>query len=159
MIEQTRIQTEQIGTRPFETRHMPNTIHIGCWQLWSKIRWWGTCQSSQMGSGRTLQTHLLLDRNTIHRHYIRLELHKPPGKFVNAKLCDESIKTIPTHHQKTSVCTLPVHPNSVWRKEAIRNAGIESTIIRWQGQTIHPTGMPQILIPWQSSGLHPPLPN
>jgi hypothetical protein len=29
MIEQTRIQTEQIGTRPLETGHMANTIHIG----------------------------------------------------------------------------------------------------------------------------------
>jgi hypothetical protein len=29
MIEQTRIQTEQIGTWPLETRHMADTIHIG----------------------------------------------------------------------------------------------------------------------------------
>ncbi len=68
------IQTEQIGTRPLETRHTANTIHIGCWQLWSKILWWGTRQSSQTGSGQTLQTHLWLDGNTIHWHCIRLEL-------------------------------------------------------------------------------------
>ncbi len=52
-----------------------------------------------------------------------------------------------------------MHPNAVWCQEAIRNAGIESTLIRQQGQTIRPTGMLQILIPWQSSGRHPPLPN
>jgi hypothetical protein len=28
MIEQTQIQTEQIGTRPLETQHTANTIHI-----------------------------------------------------------------------------------------------------------------------------------
>jgi hypothetical protein len=37
-----------------------------------------------------------LDRNTIHRDNIELGLQKTPGAFVNAKLCEESIKTI--HH-------------------------------------------------------------
>jgi hypothetical protein len=31
-------------------------------------------------------------------------------------------------------------------KEALRNTGIKSTIIRQQGQTIHPTGMQKILM-------------
>ncbi len=47
--------------------------------------------------------------------------------------------------KKTSICTVPMRPNSVWHQEAIRNAGIKSTIIRGQGQTIHPTGMRQML--------------
>ncbi len=46
----------------------------------------------------------------IHWHYIRLELHKPPGTTVNAKLRDKSIKTIPTHCQKMSICTIPMVP-------------------------------------------------
>ncbi len=89
---------------------MVDTIHIDCWQLWSKIRWWGTCQSSQTGSGQTLQTHLWLDGNRIHQHYIRLELHKPSGTFVNAKLRDKSIKTIPTHPQKHQYAPYPCIP-------------------------------------------------
>ena len=94
-------------------RHMASTIHFGCWQLWSKICWSRTCQSLQTGSGRTLHTHVWLDWNTLHRHHIRLELHKTPGPLVNAKVCDKSAKTIPTHRPKTPICTIPMRLNSV----------------------------------------------
>ena len=84
-----------------------------------------------------------------------MALQTPSPLFVNAKIRGKSIKTIPTHCQKTLIYTVPVHPNSVWSQKTIRNAGIKSTPFRQQGQTIHPTGMRQIHIPWQSSGQHP----
>jgi hypothetical protein len=100
-----------------------------------------------------------LDRNTIHWDYIGLGLQKTPGAFVNAKLHEESIKTIPPHSRQTTALTLSKHTNSIWHQEAMCNAGIERTLARRQGQTIHSTGMQQILIPWQSSGQHPTLPD
>ena len=45
----------------------------------------------------TLQTHLRLDRNTIHRDHIGLGLQKTTSAFVNAKLHEESLETSPTH--------------------------------------------------------------
>ena len=154
--EQTRIQTEQTGTRTLETWHTASTIHFGCWQLRSKIYWQRTCQSSQMSYGRTLHTHLWLNWETLHWHHIRLELLEMPGSLVDAKIRDESVKIIPTHCQKMSICTIPVRPNSVQSQNTIRNAGIESTLTQWQGQMIHPADLRQILIPGQSSIQHSP---
>jgi hypothetical protein len=88
------------------TTHGPYNSHR-CWQLWSKIPWWGTCQSSQTSSGRTLQTHLWLNGYTLHWHYIRLELLNTSGSFVNAKIRDKRIKTIPTHCQKQQYAPYP----------------------------------------------------
>ena len=51
-----------------------------------------------------------MDENTLHWHHIRLELLETPCPFVNTKIHDKSIKTIPTHYQKTSVCTYPCAP-------------------------------------------------
>ncbi len=113
---------------------------------------------SQNSIGRTLQTHLQPDGNKIHWHYIRLGLQEMPGTLVNAKLCEESSKTISTHCQHTTI-TIPERPDPVQCKETIRNTRIKSTFVRRQGQTIHPTGMQKIPIPRQSSGQHPPLPN
>jgi hypothetical protein len=95
----------------------------------------------------------------IHRDNIGLGLQKTPGAFVNAKLREESIKTIPPHSQQTTALTLSKHTNSIWCQEAIRNAGIKRTFAKQQGQMIHSTGMQQTLISWQSSGQHPTLPN
>jgi hypothetical protein len=82
-----------------------------------------------------------------------------PGTLVNAKLREESSKTISTHCQQMTICTIPERPDPVRHKETIGNTRIKSTFVRQQGQTIHPTGMQKISIPWQSSGQHPPLPN
>ncbi len=100
-----------------------------------------------------------LDRNTIHWDYIGLGLQKTPSAFVNAKLREDSIKTIPPHSRQTTALTLSKRINLIWCQEAIRNAGIERTFARQQSQRIHSTGMRQILIPWQSSGQHPTLPD
>jgi hypothetical protein len=108
---------------------------------------------------RNITNSLRLDRNTIHRDIIGLGLQKSPGAFVNAKLHEESIKTIPPHSRQTTALTLSKRTNLIWHQEATRNAGIEHTFARQQGRTIHSTGMQQILIPWQSSGQHPTLPN
>ncbi len=127
MIEQTRLPTKQIGTRYLETRHMANTIHIGRGRLWGEIRWRGTCPSSQKHTQGTLQTHMQLDRNRIHRDHIGLGLQKTPGAFVDAKLCEESLETIPTHCRQTTALTLSERTNSIWCQEAICNAGIDCT--------------------------------
>ncbi len=100
-----------------------------------------------------------VNRNMIHWDNIGLGLQKTPGVFVNAKLREESIKTISPHSQQTTALTLSKRTNSIWRQEAIHNTGIKHTFARQQGQTIHSTGMWQILIPWQSSGQHHTLPN
>jgi hypothetical protein len=100
-----------------------------------------------------------LDRNTIYQDNIGLGIQKTPGAFVNAKVREESINTIPPHSRQTTALTLSKHTNSIWRQEAMHNARIERTFARQQGQTIHSTGMRQILIPWQSSGQHPTLPD
>jgi hypothetical protein len=84
---------------------------------------------------------------------------KTPGAFVNAKLCEKSIKTIPPHSRQTTALTLSKRTNSIWRQEAICNTGIKRTFARRQGQMIHSTGMQQIPIPWQSSGQHSTLPD
>ena len=131
---------------------MANTIHIGCRQLWGEIRQQGTRPAPQKPTQGTLQTHLQLDRNTLHWDHIGLGLQKMAGAFVNAKLCEESLETIPTHCQQTTKLTLSERTNSIWRQEAIGNTGIDCTFARRQGQTLYSTGMRQILIPWQSSG-------
>ena len=100
-----------------------------------------------------------VDRNTIHLDNTGLGLHTMPGAFIYAKLCEESIETIPTHSRQNKACIVSEHINSIWHQEKIRNAGIKSTRVRLQGQTVHPTGMWQIFIPWQSSGQHPTLPD
>jgi hypothetical protein len=79
--------------------------------------------------------------------------------FVNAKLREESLETIPTHHRQTTAFTLSKRTNSIWCQEAIRNTGIDGTFVRQQGQTLHSTSMRKIHIPWQSSGQHPTLPD
>jgi hypothetical protein len=94
----------------------------------------------------------------IHWDHIGLGLQKTTGAFVNAKLREESLETIPTHCRQPTALTLSEHTNSIWRQEAIRNAGIDCTFARQQGQTLHSTSMRQTLIPWQSSGQHPTLP-
>ncbi len=152
MIEQTRLPTKQIGTRSLETRHTANTIHIGCGQLWGEIRWGGTRPASQKHTRGILKTHMQLDRNTIHRDHIGLGLQKTTGAFVDAKLREESLETIPTHCWQTAALTLSERTNSIWRQEAIRNAGINCTIARQQGQMLHSTSMQQTLILWQRSG-------
>jgi hypothetical protein len=76
---------------------MANTIHIGRGQLWSELRWQGTHPASQKHALETLQTHLRLDWNTIHRDHIGLGLQQTTSAFVNAKLRKESLETIPTH--------------------------------------------------------------
>jgi hypothetical protein len=96
-----------------------------------------------------------LERNTIHWDNIGLGLQQIAGAFVNAKLREESIKTIPPHSRQTTALTLSKRTNSIWRQEAMCNAGIKRTFARQQGQMIHSIGMGQILIPWQSSGQHP----
>ncbi len=75
-IEQTRLPTKQIGTWPLETQHTANTIHIGRGRLWGEIRWLGTHPASQKHTQGTLQTHMRLDRNTMHRDHIGLGLQK-----------------------------------------------------------------------------------
>ncbi len=84
---------------------------------------------------------------------------KTTGAFVDAKLHEESLETIPTHCWQTTGLTFSKQTNSIWRQEAIRNAGINCTFARRQGQMLCSTSMRQILIPWQSSGQHPTLPN
>jgi hypothetical protein len=79
--------------------------------------------------------------------------------FINAKLREESLETIPTHRWKTTAFTLSERTNSIWSQEAIRNTGIDGTFVRRQGQTLHSTSMRKILIPGQSSGQHPSLPD
>ena len=146
--EQTRLQTKQIGTRSLETRHTINTIHIGCGQLWwCEIRWRGTRPASQNHTRGTLRTHLRLDRDTIHWDHIGLGLQKTTSAFINAKLREESLETIPTHRWQTTAFTLSERTNSIWRQEAIRNTGIDCTFARRQGQMLHSTSMRQILIP------------
>ncbi len=156
-----RQQTKQIGTRPLETWHKVETVYIGCRQLLSEIHRRGTWNMPIISNRlwKKITNYLWLDGNRIHQHYIRLEIHKTPGTFVNAKLRDKSIETIPTHCHKTAVCTVPKPSRSIWGQEATCNAGVKSAIIRRQGQLIHPTSVRQILIHWQSSGQHPPLPN
>ncbi len=100
-----------------------------------------------------------LDRNTIHWDNTGLGLHKTPGAFVNAKLRQKSIETIPTHSRQTTACTVSKHTNSIWSQETICNARITCTSVSGQGQTVHPTSVQQILIPRQSSGQHPTLPD
>ncbi len=141
MFEQTRLLTMQIGTRSLETRHLANTIHIGRRQLWGEIRWQGTRPASQKHHRETLQTHLRLDRNTIHRDNIGLRLQKSTSAFVNAKLCAESLETIPTHRRQTTALTLSERTNSIWRQEAIRNTGIDCTFTIPQSQMLHSTSM------------------
>ncbi len=157
--EQTRLPTKQIGTRPMETQHTANTIHIVRGRLWSEIRWRGTRPASQKHSRATLQTHLRFDRNTIHRDHIGLGLQQTGSAFVNAKLCEESLETIPTHRRQTTVFTLSERTNSIRHQEATRNTGINCTIARRQSQTLHSTSMRKTLIPWQSSRQHPTLPD
>ena len=72
---------------------------------------------AQTGTGSTLQTHLRLDGITIHHYHIGLGLHKTPGKFIDAKIHDNSIVTIPTHCQKASICIVPEHPNQYGAKK------------------------------------------
>ena len=107
----------------------------------------------------TLQTHLRLDRNTIHWDHIGLGLQQTTSAFVNAKLCEESLKTIPTHRWQVTSFSLSERTNSIWRQETIRNTTIDITFGRRQSQTVHTTGMRKIFIPWQSSGQHPTLPD
>ncbi len=109
---------------------MANKIHIGCGRLWGEIRWQGTCPASQKHTQGTLQTLMRLDGNTIHRDHIGLGLKKMTGAFVDAKLCEESLETIPTHRRQTTALTLSEFTNSIWRQEAIRNAGIDCTFAR-----------------------------
>jgi hypothetical protein len=79
--------------------------------------------------------------------------------FVNAKLREESLETIPTHSRQTTALTLSKRTNTIWSQDAIRNTGIDCTFARQQGQTLHSTSMRQIHIPWQSSGQHSTLPD
>ncbi len=50
MSKQTQLLTKQIGTWPLETRPKTDTVHTGCLQLWSKIRWQRTCPTPQKGT-------------------------------------------------------------------------------------------------------------
>ena len=119
MIEQTRLPTKQIGTRSLETRHMANTIHIGRGQLWGEIHWRGTRPASQKHTRGTLQTHMQLDRNRIHRDHIGLGLQQTTSAFINAKLREESLATIPTHRWQTTAC----QPVSVAQSASSPRAG------------------------------------
>ena len=68
--------------------------------------------------------------NTLHWHYISLELLKMPGPLVNANIVrDKSNKTISTHCQQTSICTVHVHPNSVWSQKTILNAASKAPLL------------------------------
>jgi hypothetical protein len=58
-----------------------------------------------------------LDRNTIHRDNIGLGLQKTPDAFVNAKLREESIKTIPPHSRQTTALSLSKRTNSICAKK------------------------------------------
>jgi len=139
---------------------MANTIHTSCGRLWCEIRWQGTRPASQKQAQGTLQTHLRLDRNTIHWDHIRLGLQQMTRALIYATLVrEESTETIPTHRSQTTAFTLFEHTNSIWRQETIRNTGINGTFVRRQGQTLHSTSIREILIPGQSSGQHPTLPN
>jgi len=144
------LPTKQIGTGSLEARHTANTIHISCGRLWGEIRWRGTRQASQKHARGTLQTHLRLDRNMMHWDHIGLGLQQTTCAFINAKLRAESIETIPTHCWQTTAFTLSECTNSIWRQEAIRNTGIDSTSVRQQGQTLPPTSIREILIPGHS---------
>jgi hypothetical protein len=157
--EQTRLPTKQIGTWPLEARHTANKIHIGCGRLWGEIRWRGTCPASQTHARGTLQTHLQLDRNTIHWDHIGLGLQQTTSAFINTKLREEVLATIPSHRWQTTAFTLSKRTNSIWRQEAICNRGIDGTFVRRQGQMLHSTSMRKVLIPGQSSRQHPSLPN
>jgi phosphoribosyl-ATP pyrophosphohydrolase len=53
-----------------------------------------------------------------------------PGSFINAKLHEESIETIPTHSRKTTSCAVFECADSIWRQETIHNASIESTFVK-----------------------------
>ncbi len=75
--------TKQIGTWSLEARHTANTIHISCGRLWGEIRWRGTRPASQKHTQGTLQTHLRLDRNTLHWDHIGLGLQKTTSEFIN----------------------------------------------------------------------------
>jgi len=78
----------------------------------------------------TLQTHLRLDRNTIHWDHIVLGLQNRTSAFINAKLREESLETIPTHCRQTTAFTLSEHTNSIWRQETIGDTGIDCTRAR-----------------------------
>ncbi len=127
----TGLPTKQIGTWSLETRHTVNAIHIGRGRFWGEISWQGTRPSSQKHHQETLQTHLRLDRNTTHWDCIGLGLQKTTSAFVNAKLCAESLETIPTHRWQTTALTLSERTNSIWHQEAIGNTGIDCPFTRW----------------------------
>ena len=113
------------------------------WLSTTEIRWRRTCPTSKKHSQGALQTHLRLDRNTIHWGNTGLAQQKTTGALVNAY-----------YRRTVSKC-----PNSIWRQETICNTKIDSTFGRRQSQTVHTTGMRKILIPWESSGQHPTLPD
>ena len=108
----------------------------------------------------TLEEHYKLTCDWTGTRYIGITLdweglQQTTSALVNAKLCEESTETIPTHSWQTTSRTVSKRPNSIWCQETICNTKIDSTFGKWQSQTVHTTGIRKILIPWQSSGQHP----
>jgi hypothetical protein len=157
--QQTRLSPNQISTRTLETRHKTNTIHVGCQQFWSQVCRWRTCATSQDHPWRTLQAHMQLDRHTIHRDHIGLGIQATASTPLYAKLCQEGIDTVSTHHQQIAARTIPKCTHTIWSQETICNTKIISTVGWRQNQEVYPAIMRQVPIPGPRSGQHTTMPN
>ncbi len=129
-----------------DTRPIQFTLVVD--NFWHQIHWQRTCATSQECTQKTLQTHMQLDRQTIHQDNIGLGLQQVPCPSIHAKLHAQSFETISTQSRQTPACTIPKYTNTIWRKETICNTRIGDATIRQQSQEVHSTGMREVLIPW-----------
>ncbi len=70
---------------------------------------------------------------------------KTTSAFVNAKLREERLETIPTHRRQIAALTLSKRTNSIWRQEAIRNTGIAAPLLDHKAKRFNQQGCGKFL--------------